>query len=210
MLRLLPVALLAFLLVLPSHPAQAATCGVPAARAVYATPQVQVFRTHARLMACYRPTGKKRVVGHFHRDTGTDEFSYVEGLLGGRWLHTEDSALFAESADFREAHLTDLKTGKVVKALVMNEDGVNQVAAVPGALVSATFKGVRVRFTDGRSQVLDTAPADGLAVSGARVYWRIAAGTRSAQLTLPAATPERPAPLAHNTIGCTPRRGARL
>src|SRR5690348_4154365 len=184
MLRLLPLALLAFLL-FPSHPVQAATCGVPAAHATYETSQVQVFRKHAKLIACYRPTGRQRVVGHFFHDSGTDEFSYVFGLLGGRYLHKEDGALFAQSADYRGAELVDLKTGKVAEALVTGEDGQNEVVAVPGALVVANGKGVRVRFTDGRSQVLDKAPAEALAVNGARVYWRTEAGPKSAVVAVP-------------------------
>ncbi|WP_028063198.1 hypothetical protein [Solirubrobacter soli] len=209
MLRLLPLALLAFVL-FGSHPAQAAACGVPASRAVYETPEVQVFQKKANLIACFRPTGRQRVVGHFLHDTGTDEASFVYGVLGGRWLHKQDYATFAESADYRMDELVDLRTGQVAKALVMSEDGENEVVAVPGALVSATRKGVRVRFTDGRSQVLDTAPAEALAANGARVYWRTQAGPKSAVVAAPESEPARPLPRAHRTAGCSPRAGARL
>ena len=124
MLRLLPLALLAAL-ALPSG-AEAA-CGVPAAHAVYETADVQVFPKKHRLIACYRPTGKQRVVGAFANDgMGTDEASFVYGALGGRWLHKQDYATFAESSDYRMDELVDLRSGKVTQALVMSEDEIGR------------------------------------------------------------------------------------
>jgi hypothetical protein len=208
MLRLLPLALLA-LLALPSG-AQAA-CGVPAAHAVYETPEVQVFAKRHKLIACYRPTGKQRAVGAFANDgMGTDEASFVYGLLGGRWLHKQDYATFSESADYRMDELVDLRTGKVAKAAIMADDEQGEVVALAGALVRAGNDGVVVHFADGREQTLDEAPADALAASGARVYWRTSAGPRTAAVTLPAAEPASALPRAHRTAGCTPRPGARL
>jgi hypothetical protein len=208
MIRLLPLALLAFLL-LPSSGAQAA-CGVPAARATYETPEVQVFQKQDKLIACYRPTGKQRVVGHFLHDSGTDEASFVYGLLGGRWLHKQDYATFAESADYRMDELVDLRTGKVVKAPIMADDTEGEVVALPGALVRAGHDGVLVRFADGRRQRLDTAPSETMAANGARVYWRTEAGPKSAVVTLPAPEAAAALPRAHRTARCTPRSRARL
>jgi hypothetical protein len=208
MLRLLPLALLA----LPAVPSGAqAACGVPAAHAVYETPEVQVFASKHKLVACYRPTGRQRVVGTFADDgMGTDEASFVYGLLGGRWLHKQDYATFAESPDYRMDELVDLRTGKVAKAAMMADDTTGEVVALPGALVRAGGDGVVVRFADGRRQRLDNAPAEALAASGARVYWRTGTGPHTAVVTVPAGEPARALPRAHRTAGCTPRPGAGL
>jgi hypothetical protein len=211
MLRLLPLALLPLLTLIDVQPAAAATCGVPAARAVYDTAAVQVFRKQARLYACYRPTGRQRLIGAFVDDgMGTNEGTSVNGLLAGRWLHTNDYGTYAESADYSMDELIDLRTGRTVKAMISGDYQLREVVALPGALVQAGSDGVLVRFTDGTRRRLDTAPAEALAVTGARVYWRTASGPQSAVLPLPAAEPERALPRAHRTSGCTPRAGARL
>src|SRR4051812_23080327 len=153
MLRLLPLALLAFL-ALPSG-AQAA-CGVPAAHAVYETPEVQVFPKQAKLIACYRPTGKQRVVGDV---MGTDKGHFIYGLLGGRWLYQEDYATSGQSSDYRNDQLLDLRTGKQAEALAVGDGTRNEVVGLAGALVSAGDDGVVARFADGRKQRLESAPA---------------------------------------------------
>jgi hypothetical protein len=114
MRRLLPFALLGLLLAL-TPTAEAATCGVPAAHAVYETPEVQVFQRKAKLYACSRETGKRRVIGVFANDgMGSDEGHFVYGVVGGRWLHHGEYATFAESNDYRRDDLLDLSTGKHV------------------------------------------------------------------------------------------------
>ena len=95
------------------------------------------------------------------------------GVVGGRWVWTSLLATFAESADFRGDTLTDLRTGKKVTATVWDEDASAQAFALPGALVVGGEGGITARFTDGRKQVLESANADALAVSGARIYWRV-------------------------------------
>jgi hypothetical protein len=142
---LLPLALLGLLV-----PATAeAAC--PAARAEYETPDVQVYASKQRLVACYRATGKARVVGQRSNDgMGTDESETVLGMLGGRWLYKELYASAAESSDVRIESLVDLRDNRSVKATVLDEDTDNQVVALPGALVSAGEGGVIARFTDGR------------------------------------------------------------
>src|SRR6478735_6892198 len=121
-------------LLLPAN-AEAA-CGVPAARAEYETPDVQVYVRKGELVGCHRATGKARVIGFRSNDgMGTDEFTAVMAVVGGRWVWTSLLAMFAESADVREDTLTDLRTGKKVKATVWDEDTNVQAFALPGALV---------------------------------------------------------------------------
>src|SRR4051794_34593316 len=107
MRRLLPFALLPLLLAIAPS-ARAAACGVPSAHAVYETPEVQAFTKGHKMYACYRQTGKQRVIGTFANDgMGTDEGHYVYGLLGGRWLHHGAYATFGESDDYRNDELLD-------------------------------------------------------------------------------------------------------
>ena len=193
-------------------PARAeAACGVPAARAEYETPDVQVYLRKHDLVACHRATGKARVVGYRSNDgMGTDEYTAVMGVIGGRWVWTSMLATFAESADFRGDTLTDLRTGKKVTATVWDEDTSAQAFALPGALVVGGEGGVTARFTDGRKQVLESGNADALAVSGTRVYWRVEGSVRSAVLELPAADAPAAAPRARALGRCRPKAGARL
>jgi hypothetical protein len=64
--------------------------------------------------------------------------------------------------------LVDLRTGKAVRAAISADDQLGAVVARPGALVRAGGDGVLARFTDGTRKRLDTAPAEALAVTGAR------------------------------------------
>jgi hypothetical protein len=207
-MRLVVVAIVAVLLL----PARAeAACGVPAPRAEYETPDVQVYARKGKLVACHRATGKARVVGVRANDgMGTDEYTAVIGSIGGRWLWTSFLASFAESADVRIDTLTDLRSGKKVTATISDEDTDDQVVALPGALVVAGPGGVRAQFTDGRKQVLGPEPATALAASGARVYWRVDGTVRTSVLTLPAADAAARAPLARTIGRCRPKPGARL
>jgi hypothetical protein len=76
--------------------------------------------------------------------------------------------------------------------------------------VVAGEEGVIAHFTDGDKVTLATVPSTGLAVRGARVYWREQGAARTATLTLPAADPARRRPLARTIGRCRPRSGARL
>src|SRR4051794_13447755 len=210
MRSLLPFALLPLLLAL-TPAADAAACGVSAARATYETPEVQVFQKRHKLYACARETGRQRVIGVFANDgMGSDEGHFVYGVVGARWLHSGEYATFAESSDYRRDDLLDLRTGRRVSATVSDDETLNEVVAVPGALVQASDSGVVARFTDGHQVTLDPERGEALAASGARIYWRTEAGPRSAVLTLPAAAPASALPRAHRTAGCAPRTGARL
>src|SRR3954453_16415456 len=85
MRRLLPFALIPLLLA-AAPSAKAAACGVPAARAVYETPEGQGFQRKGKLYACARETGKQRVIGVFANDgMGSHEGHFVYGVVGGRW-----------------------------------------------------------------------------------------------------------------------------
>ena len=193
-----------------------AACGVPSARAVYETPEVQVYeraknRRVRDVIACLRATGKARKVDVRANDgMGTDEFSTVNEVLGGRWIWTSLLGSAAESADTREERLTDLRTGETFSIVTEDEFNSRTALAVRGALVVAGEEGVIAHFTDGDKVTLAMAPSTGLAVSGARVYWREQGVARTATLTLPAADPARARPLARTISRCKPRRGARL
>jgi hypothetical protein len=187
-------------------------CGVPSARAEYETPEVQVYVKGARLVACHRATGRERVVGVRANDRmGTDESSYVTGMVGRRWLWTSMYATFAESSDVQEDTLTDLRTGESVKAVLEDDNLDLEAIALPGVLVLAGSSGVTARFIGGRVEQLSAAPASALAAAGSRLYWTESGATaRTALLTLPAADPARAKPLARTVGKCKPRPGARL
>jgi hypothetical protein len=198
--------LLAVVLLLPAG--ARAACGVPAARASFETPEVQVHPKGQRFVACYRPTGQKRAVG-YRWDPNSDGFYGVVGILGGRWLHLFNYS-GGDDYDYRAEELVDMRTGTTITAVRTDEDVRRDVVVLPGALVMAGEDGVVARFSDGRSELLDPAEAYALASSGARVYWRTADGPRTAVVALPDAELARPLPRAHRTGRCTPRAGARL
>jgi hypothetical protein len=206
MSRLLPLALLSAALALPAG-AEAA-CGVPASRASFETPEVQVHPKGRRFAACYRPTGQEHAVG-YRWDPGSDASYGVVGILGGRWLHVYEYS-GGDDYDSRASELFDLRTGTKITAVETDEDVRNDVVVLPGALVSAGRDGVVAQYSDGHSEVLDPAESHSLASSGARVYWKAAEGPRTAIVSLPAAEPARPLPRAHRIGRCTPRKGARL
>ena len=156
-----------------------AACGVPSAKAVYETPEVQVYTRATKtkgvrdLLACHRATGKARVVDVRANDgMGTDEFSVVNGVLGGRWIWTSLLSSAAESADARDDRLTDLRNGRTISVDVEDEFTNATTLALPGVLLVADEKGLVARFTDGRIEQLATGPTTALAANGARVYWR--------------------------------------
>ncbi|MDA0137000.1 hypothetical protein [Solirubrobacter deserti] len=206
-MRRAPWVLIAFVLLVPTR--ADAACGVKPARAEYETPEVQVYARGSKLLACHRATRRERQVGVRVNDgMGTDESSYVSGIVGRRWLWTTMHASFAESPDVREDTLTDLRTGDSVT--VGNEEA--DVVALPGMLVFASDEGVTAHFSDRRPvERLSAEPASHPAGAGARLYWT--EGTtvaRTRVFTLPAGDPPRPRPLARTVGRCAPRRGARL
>ena len=132
-----------------------AACGVPSARAVYETSEVQVYersknRRVRDVIACLRATGKARKVDVRANDgMGTDEFSTVNEVLGGRWIWTSLLGSAAESADTREERLTDLRSGETFSIVTEDEFNSRSAIAVRGALVVAGEEGVIAHFTDG-------------------------------------------------------------
>ena len=194
-----------------------AACGVPSAEAVFETPEVQVYTraTKARgardLLACHRASGKARVVDVRANDgMGTDEFSVVNGVLGGRWIWTSLLSSAAESADARDDRLTDLRNGRTISVDVEDEFTNATTLALPGVLLVADEKGLVARFTDGRTEPLATGPTTAPAANGARVYWRVNGVAQTTTLSLPASAPARARPLARTVRRCKPRGGARL
>jgi hypothetical protein len=210
MIRLLPLALLALLLI-PS--AAQAACGVAPARAVYEAPSVQVYANQQKLIACFRATGKAVGVGEgFNDGMGTDGSYTVADVQGGRFLHVIFSASTAESSDVRQDSIVDLRSRHTATANVFDEETDNDVVVVRGAVVTAGDEGVIARFTGGRTEVLTRDSAGSVAASGARIYWRDedAGATHTATLVLPAADPVRTLPRARTIGRCKPRPGARL
>lgn len=215
-MRLLLVALLTALIVIAAPgSASAKACGVPQAKAVYETPDVQVYRTTGgRLMGCSRASGRAHQVGWDYTDgIGTYETGAVVDILGGRWVWVSQQATAAESADHSEYWFTDLSTGKLIVVVTQDEDEpVFQAVGMAGVIAVAGQDGVLALHPDGRIERLGGTPAAfGIAAAGNRVYWQDAKGVaQTATVALP--TPATPlAPPRARTIGrCKPRPGARL
>lgn len=201
--------LLGLAVVLLSPTRAHAACGGSPATTVYETPEVKVANRHDRFTACLLPSGMERLVGH-EWTFETDESFFVTHAVAGRYLH----ALHFIGDEGREAtiedQLTDLRTGARVSALLQGPEQGNMVAVVTGALVSAGAEGVVARHTDGRTEVLETAPASALATSGGRIYWQTAAGARTASVRLQDAAAERAPRRAYPVGRCVPGAGARL
>ncbi len=176
--------------------ATAATCGVAQARALFETPEVQVYASKGRAVACLRATGRSRVVGPRSSDRAT---TLVRGVAGGRWL----SIVRAGAGGTNEAdlyQLIDLRTGR--RAQVAERRTRVETVTLPGVLVHALGdgRGVVARFTSGRTVVLSRVKgAEGIAAAGNRVYWLEPRRSgdpkvRSALLSgVPAAAPAAPA-----------------
>ncbi|MDA0185648.1 hypothetical protein OJ997_35410 [Solirubrobacter phytolaccae] len=202
MLRAALLTLL-ILIVVPAT-ASAACRTAPVADVWYDSPAVQVwFDDNDGIVACVRATGVERVVPYPAEDDVHLEFEEVQG---DRWLRTltykgEDSD--TTTAENLTDDLMDLWTGKT-----LSEGGF----LVPGGYVLGDESGVRVRYTDGRTQVLSVDPGDDFARQGRRLYWRAKGGPRTALLTFPSGTApaKRPLPRARRMTRCTPRPGARL
>ena len=187
----------------------------PSARAVYETPEVQVYeraknRRVRDVIACLRATGKARKVDVRANDgMGTDEFSTVNEVLGGRWIWTSllgsrRVRRHARGAAHRPAHRRD----------VLDRDrGRVQLAHRAGRPRRARRRrrGRCDRALHRRRQgdARDGAEHRPGRQRRARVLAR--AGRRAhGHVTLPAADPARARPLARTISRCKPRRGARL
>lgn len=182
--------------ILPAS-AQAATCGVSQSRALYETPEVQVYAAKGRAVACLRATGRTRVVGRRSSEGAT---TLVREVVGGRWLSlVRAGAGGSGEPDIHE--LLDLRTGR--RAQVAERSRRVETVMLPGVLVRALGdgRGVVARFTSGRRTVLTRLKgAEGIAAAGSRVYWLEPFGaddalTRSARLSgVPSAAPAEDPP----------------
>ena len=186
-----------------------AACGAPPAATVYETPEVEVYMLRSRFMACSLPAGTPLTVGFRHTEN-PDEYFYVTRVIARRYLHVLRVIDRPSGDTFMEDQLTDLRTGAKITALRLDAERGNDVAVVAGALVSAGAEGVVVQHTDGRTQVLDTAPASGLATSGGRFYWHTDAGPQTAFVWLQASSSERDPRRAYTVGRCVPSPGAEL
>ena len=202
MLRAALLTLL-ILIVLPAG-ASAACRTAPVADVWYDSPAVQVWSDDDGLVACVRATGTERVVR-----TGDDDVSLDFGAVyGERWLSTSRYTGYDSDDSSRErlsTDMLDLWTGATLSAADPFD--------VPGGQVTTGPEGTVVRYADGRSEQLDTVAGEDFALQGRRLYWRTAAGPRTARLNLPARGPaaqRRPLRRATKMTRCTPRRGARL
>ena len=148
--------------------ATAATCGVAQSRALFETPEVQVYASRGRAVACLRATGRSRVVGPRSSGRAT---TLVRGVAGGRWLSVvRAGAGGTNQADLHQ--LIDLRAGR--RAQVAERRTRVETVTLPGVLVHALGdgRGVVARFTNGRTVVLSRVKgAEGIAAAGDRVYW---------------------------------------
>lgn len=193
--------------------AQAATCGVTQSRALYETPDVQVYASKGRAVACLRATGRTRVVGRRSSEGAT---TLVRGVVGGRWLSIVRAGAGGTSQpDIYE--LLDLRTGR--RAQVAERRTRVETVMLPGVLVHALGdgRGVVARFTSGRRTVLSGVKgAEGIAAVGDRVYWTEPSGgdepkVRSARLSgVPASAPAGDPPALQAIGRCAADAGATL
>ena len=191
------------LIVLPAT-ANAACRQAPVADVWYDSPALQVWTDDEGFVSCVRATG----VEHVYRDTDPEVRLELDRVLGDRWVRLgrykgydgEDCTL--ESLGL---NLYDASTGAAVPGSGW---------PVLGGHVDTGTDGIVARYFDGRTEVLDPAPASAdlnLAFQGRRVYWQTATGPRTALLTLPdEATPAAKPLRARKMTNCTPRPGANL
>ncbi|UUY02398.1 hypothetical protein LRS13_17040 [Svornostia abyssi] len=187
-------------------PATAATCGVAQSRALFETPEVQVFASKGKAVACLRATGRSRVVGPRSSGRAT---TLVRGVAGGRWLSiVRAGAGGTDQADLHQ--LIDLRSGR--RAQVAERRNRVETVTLPGVLIHALGegRGVVARSTSGRTVVLSRVKgAEGIAAAGNRVYWLEPSGgsdpkVRSARLSgVPTAAGAATGPAAQ-TIGSCP------
>ena len=168
-------------------------------------------RACATCCACHRATGKARVVDVRANDgMGTDEFSVVNGVLGGRWIWTTLLSSAAESADARDDRLTDLRERACDhRSTSRTSSPTRRRSRCPASCWSPTRRASsRASPTDARAagrasrppRWRPTAP-DLLALNGV---------AQTTTLTLPSFDPARTRPRARTVRKCKPRCGARL
>lgn len=215
-MRLILVALFTALIVIAAPGgASAKACGVPQAKAVYETPEVQIYKSKDRLLACRRGGAlSARQVGWDYTDgMGTYEDGTVVDVLGGRWVWVVQNTSAAESADHSEYWFTDIVTAKRVTVTIEDEDGPTyEAVGLAGAIVVAGKDGVLALRPGGDIDLLGGTPtAFGLAGAGNRVYWQDVKGVaQTATLSLPRPEAARTPPRARTIGRCKPRPGARL
>lgn len=215
-MRLLFVALFTALIVIAAPgSASAKACGVPQAKAVYETPEVQIYKSKDRLLACGRGGAlSARQVGWDYTDgMGTYEDGTVIDVLGGRWVWVAQSTSAAESADHSEYWFTDIHTGRRVTVVTEAEDGPTfEGVGLAGVFVAAGRDGILVLRPDGDMGLLSDKPSPiGLAGVGNRVYWQDEKGVaKTATVSLPRPEAPRTPPRARTIGRCKPRPGARL
>jgi hypothetical protein len=216
-MKLLLTALLTALIVIAA-PGAAHACGVHQSKAVFETPDVQVYAQGKSLRkgyywrACHRASGKTLIVGYQYAGAYGYNDSAVLGVAGGRWISTYSSGGGGESYGESDYAVQDLITRKYVSADIEHEFHQVDAAPFPGGLLVVGEKGVVLHFVDGRKVTLSADPkATEAAVAGARAYWRDGAGVaQTATFELPVGETPRPAPRARTIGRCKPRPGARL
>lgn len=202
MLRAALLTLL-ILIVLPAT-ANAACRRAPVADVWYDTPALQVWADGKGFVTCVRATG----VEHVYRSTDPEVGLDLERVLDDRWVRlarytgyeSDDSSI-----EWLGLDLYDAQTGAVVPGSGW---------PAPGGHVTTGADGIVAHFFDGRTQVLDPAPAGedlNLVFQGRRVYWQTATGPRTALMNLPEQAAPAAKPLrARRMTNCTPRPGANL
>ena len=192
------------LIVLPAA-ANAACRQAPVADVWYDTPALQVWVDEKGFVTCVRATGVEHVYRSTDPEVGAGARARARRPLGPPGaLHGLRVRRQSRSSRLG-LDLYDAQTGAVVPGSGW---------PVPGGYVDTGADGIVARYFDGRTEVLDPAPAGedlNLVFQGRRVYWQTATGPRTALLNLPQATaPATKRLRARKMTNCTPRPGANL
>ena len=164
------------------------------------------------LLACHRATGKARAVDVRANDgMGTDEFSVVNGVLGGRWIWTSLLSSAAESADARDDRLTDLRNGRMLlRSTSRTSSPMRRRSRCPACSWSPTRRALSpaspTAASRSRRPGLLTAPA----ANGGAGLLALERGGADDHAFLPTGDPARTRPRARTVRRCKPRTGARL
>jgi hypothetical protein len=141
------------------------------------------------IRACWRPTGRTRLLARTVVADAEQISASLEAVIGGHYVWTTEYFTYAESFDVVEHTLTDVRTGRSVQVPTGGDFGFVDVIAIPGSLISAGPKGLRVHRIGRAARTVDPSPqATTPAAGGDTLYWRAQDGTpRSAPVAVPEA-----------------------
>ena len=165
------------------------------------------------LLACHRASGEgaRAVDVRANDGMGTDEFSVVNGVLGGRWIWT---TLLSSGAGTPPTLLTTASptcaTGARSPSTSRTRSRTRRCSRCRVCSWSPTRRASSRVSPTGARNLLATGPTTALAANGARVYWRLNGVAQTTTLSLPSADRAPARPRARTVGRCKPRGGARL